>query len=58
MKNFSRGFIHTVTIYGSEHSEIQHYTTYDISIMCVTILLICLNFDIDIEPTTIYIKLV
>ena len=38
--------------------------TFDISIcqyMCqfidVTILLTCLNFDIDIESTTIYIKL-
>ena len=25
MKNYSKGFMHSVTIYGSEHSEIQHY---------------------------------
>ena len=60
--------MHTVTIYGSEHSEIQHNMTFDISMMCrymsqygdiidVTILLTCLNFDIDIESTTIFIIL-
>ena len=33
MKNIvARGFMHTVTIYGSEH--IQHNMTFDISMMC------------------------
>ena len=54
MKNFSRDFMHTVKIYGSEHLEIQHYVTFNISEMCRYS---DIYFDIDIEPTTIYIKL-
>ena len=30
----SRGFMHRVTIYESEHSEIQRNMTFDISMMC------------------------
>ena len=33
MKNFSRDFMHTVTIYESEQSDIQHYMTFDIIMM-------------------------